>query len=169
MTSGPDEISSSDNEIPRNWDILQDSTIEDELPEAPSTVIESSDTPPTINLLASSWADAVVSLGVCTAALFGLNAAGHQPSLTALPWAMALGFAWWLAAAASLVAIRQATPGMLLAGVVFSDRVAPARLAVVIAAAAVSALLLGLPNLLGPRRAPLALAAATRLESIPAT
>lgn len=169
MTTGSDETSPPENEIPRNWDILQDSPPEGELSEEPSASIDSSKTPPTINLLASSWADAVVSLGVCTAALFGLSAAGHQPTLTALPWAMALGFAWWLAAAASLVMIRQATPGMLLAGVVFSDGVPPARLVAVITAAAVSALLLGLPNLLGPRRAPLALAAATRLESIPAT
>lgn len=168
MTMRSDEISPEEREIPKNWDILQESALDDDVSEEPSPVTASSDAPPVINLLAASWADAVVSLGVCTAALFGLNAAGHQPSLTALPWAIALGFAWWLAAAASLIMIRQATPGMLLAGVTFGDRVAPRRVAVVITAAAVSALLLGLPNLLGPRRAPLALAAASRLKPVPA-
>ena len=164
-----DEIPPEEQEIPKNWDILQESTLDEDHSDGVRPTTDSGVAPPTINLLASSWADAVTSLFVCTAALFGLNAAGHNPSLTALPWALGLGVAWWLAAAAALILIRQATPGMLLAGVVFSDRVAPGRVVAVIAAAVVSALLMGLPNLLGPRRSPLALAAASRLESIPAT
>ena len=164
-----DEIPPEERAIPKNWDILQESPLDEDFLDPLPPTTNSSSVPPTINLLASSWADAVASLVVCTAALFGLYAAGHNPSLTALPWALALGAAWWLAAAAALILIRQATPGMLLAGVVFSDRVAPGRVAAVIAAAAVSALMLGLPNLLGPRRSPLALAAASRLESVPAT
>jgi len=164
------EIPPDEHEIPKNWDILAESPLDEDLSDgAPPPTTESGSVPPTINLLASSWADAVASLVVCTVALFGLNAAGHNPSLTALPWALALGAIWWLAAAAALILIRQATPGMLLAGVVFSDRIAPGRVATVIVAAAVSALLLGLPNLLGPRRSPLALAAASRLEGVPAT
>ncbi len=163
-----DEIPPGEREIPKNWDVLAESPPDDDVPAGGAPTTGSSGVPPTINLLASSWADAVASLVVCTAALFGLNAAGQPASLPALPWALALGVAWWLAAAAALIVIRQATPGMLLAGVVFSDRVPPARLAAVITAAAVSALLLGLPNLLGPRRSPLALAAASELESVPA-
>ena len=163
------EIPPEDHEIPKNWDILAESPIDEDFGDGPPSTNDSGGVPPTINLLASSWADAVASLVVCTAALFGLNVAGHNPSLTALPWALALGVVWWLAATAALILIRHATPGMLLAGVVFSNRVAPGRVAMVIAAALVSALLLGLPNLLGPRRSPLALAAASRLESIPPT
>lgn len=151
--------------FPNNWDVLHESTIEDEPREDPGEAPDSSGSPPTINLLASSWADAVASLGVCTAALVGLNAAGHGGLLIALPWAVALGAVWWAVAAAALVVIRQGTPGMLLAGIVFNDRVAPGRVAVVIAAAAVSALLFGLPGLLGPRRSPLAFAAASELGS----
>jgi hypothetical protein len=164
-----DEIPPEEREIPKNWDVLAETPLADDSSAGVAAATDSGGEPPTINLLASSWADAVASLVVCTAALFGLNAAGHNPSLACLPWALALGVVWWLAAAAALILIRQATPGMLLAGVVFSDRVAPGRVAVVIAAAAVSAVLLGLPNLLGPRRSPLALAAASRLEAVPAT
>lgn len=156
--------------FPNNWDVLHDSTLEDEPLEDepledPAATPDVSGSPPLINLLASSWADAVAVLGVCTAALVGLNAAGHGGLLIAFPWAVVLGVVWWAVAAAALVGIRQGTPGMLLAGVVFNDRVAPGRVAVVIAAAAVSALLLGLPGLLGPRRSPLAVAAASELGS----
>jgi hypothetical protein len=164
-----DEDSPGERAIPNNWDVLHESSPDEDPVASPPPDADASGSPPTLNLLASSWADAVAALGVCTAALFGLDAAGHNPSLTALPWAVALGVLWWLAAAAALIMIRQATPGMLLAGVVFSNRVAPVRVAAVIIAAAVTAALMGLPNLLGPRRSPLALAAASRLESIPAT
>ena len=165
----PDEDSPGLRDFPKNWDVLLGSTRDEDVVDAPVPTVGSDRSPPTINVLASSWADASSTLGVSTAALFGLNVAGHISSLTALPWAVVLGLMWWLAAATALVAIRQGTPGMLLAGIVFSDRVAPRRVAVVIAAAAVCALLLGLPGLLGARRSPLALAAAAQLESIPAT
>jgi len=165
----PDEDSPGLRGFPKNWDVLHGSTRDDDIVDAPVPTAGSDRSPPTINVLASSWADVSSTLGVSTAALFGLNAAGHTSSLIALPWAVALGFIWWLAAATTLVAIRQGTPGMLLAGIVFSDRVAPRRVAAVIAAATVSALLGGLPGLLGARRSPLALAAAAQLESIPAT
>ena len=165
----PDETPPEEREIPKNWDILAESPLDENPAIGPPPSSESGVVPATISLLAASWADAVTLLVVCTAALFGVNAAGYSPSLAALPWALGLGAVWWFAATAALVMIRQATPGMLLAGVVFSGRVAPGRVAAVIATAAVSALLVGLPNLLGPRRSPLALAAASRLESIPAT
>ena len=164
-----DEDSPGERAIPNNWDVLHESPPDENQVDGAPPTDDPTGVPPTLNLLASSWADTVVSLGVCTATLFGLNAAGHHPSLPALPWAFALGVLWWLAAAAALILNRQATPGMLLAGIVFSDRVAPNRVAAVIGAAAVSALLLGLPNLLGPRHSPLAFAAASKLESIPAT
>ncbi len=166
MSNG--EESREQRQFPKNWDVLQDSDLDGEIVDVPSPASDSASPPPTINVLASSWADAVAVLGVCIAALVGLVALGHHGSLIALPWAAVLGVAWWTAAAAILVVIRQGTPGMLLAGIVFADRVAPRRLPVVIGAAAFSALLVGLPGLFGARRSPLAFAAASKLESIPA-
>jgi len=156
-------------EIPKNWDVLRDAAADDVAGDDELEVVLVEDTArlPTINLLASSWADAVVVLAVCTAALLGLSAAGHGGSLTALPWAVALGFLWWVVAATALVTIRQGTPGMLLAGVHFSDRIAPGRIGAVVAAAVVCSILLGLPGLLGARRSPLALAAGSTLEAVP--
>ena len=77
-----DEIPPEEREIPKNWDVLAESPLDDDIPAGGAPPTDSSGVPPTINLLASSWADAVASLVVCTAALFGLNAAGHTPSLT---------------------------------------------------------------------------------------
>ena len=155
-------------EIPKNWDVLRDGVAEDDTgDEVEDVLVEEATSMPKINLLASSWADAVVVLAVCTAALLGLNAAGHGGSLAALPWAAALGFLWWVVAATALVTIRQGTPGMLLAGVHFSERVDPRRIGAVVVTAVVCSILGGLPGLLGPRRSPLALAAGSTLESVP--
>ncbi len=164
-----DEESPGQRPFPKNWDVLQDSDDSAAVMDNPTPVSVAVSSPPTINVLAASWADAVAALGVCTAALVGLTTLGHNGSLAALPWAAALGLAWWIAAAAILVVIRQGTPGMLLAGIVFADPVPPRRLALVIGAAAVSGLLIGLPGLFGARRSPLALAAASTIESIPAS
>jgi hypothetical protein len=154
-------------QFPSNWDVL-DRIEDDELPPPDEPPVPSpSHTPPLLNLIASSWADVVVVLAVCTAALLALNAAGHHSRLVVLPWAAALGLMWWLGAAATLVTIRQGTPGMLLAGVHFRDRVTPGRVALVVVVAVLSALLLGLPGLLGGRHSPLAIAAGSRLESVP--
>jgi hypothetical protein len=157
------------SEIPNNWDVIRDTVVEGDDGDAPEAeaVFEGSACPPKINLLAASWADAVVVLAVCTAALLCLNAAGHQENLIALPWAATLGLVWWTAAAAILVTIRQGTPGMLLAGVHFSGRIAPRRVGAVVVAAALSSVLVGLPGLLGARLSPLALAGGSALESVP--
>ena len=163
------EESSEQRKFPKNWDVLQDPDHPDVVEEEPTPISDSASLPPTINVLASSWADAVSVLAVCTAALVSLTGLGHHGTLTALPWAAVLGVVWWTAATATLVVIRQGTPGMLLAGVVFADRVPPRRLPLVIGAAAVSGLLIGLPGLFGARRSLLALAASSKLESIPAS
>jgi len=155
-------------EIPKNWDVLRDDVAGDDAgDDVEEVLVEESVSLPKIDLLASSWADAVVVLAVCTAALLGLNAAGHGGSLAALPWAAALGLLWWVVATAALVTIRQGTPGMLLAGVHFSDRVDPRRIGVVVVAAMMCSILVGLPGLLGARLSPLALAAGSTLESVP--
>jgi hypothetical protein len=166
MTSRDEDI--EQGEIPQNWDVLRDTVAEDGAgDEAENVVVEDAASLPKINLVASSWADAVVILAVCTAALLGVSTAGYGSSLGALPWAAALGLLWWVVAAAALVTIRQGTPGMLLAGVHFSDRVEPRRLAAVVVTAVACSILVGLPGLLGPRRSPLALAAGSALESVP--
>ncbi len=162
------EDSPDQDQIPRNWDVLQDADPDSGVSEEPAATSAAASLPQTLNVLASSWADAVAVLSVCTSTLVGLVILGHHGSLTALPWAAVLGAAWWTAATAILVVIRQGTPGMLLAGIVFADQVAPRRLPFVIGAAAFSALLFGLPGIFGAQRSILALAAASRLESIPA-
>lgn len=155
-------------EIPKNWDVLRDDVAGDDAGDDVEEVfVEASASLPKIDLLASSWADAVVVLAVCTAALLGLSATGRGGGLAALPWAAALGLLWWVVATAALVTIRQGTPGMLLAGVHFSERVDPRRIWVVVMAAMVCSILVGLPGLLGARRSPLALAAGATLESVP--
>lgn len=155
-------------EIPKNWDVLRDDVAGDDAgDDVEEVVVEESVSLPKIDLLASSWADAVVVLAVCTAALLGLGATGDGGGLAALPWAAALGLLWWVVATAALVTIRQGTPGMLLAGVHFSERVDPRRIWVVVMAAMVCSILVGLPGLLGARRSPLALAAGATLESVP--
>ena len=144
-------------EFPANWDVLRDG---DEAPSEAGPPDNGSPTapPPILALLAASWGDAVAALAVCTTALASLAADGPAVDPAALPWAAALGVVWWFAAAA-LVVVRQGTPGMLLAGIAFPERVSPARLAGVLAAALLHAALLGLPSLLGPRRSPVAVAA----------
>jgi hypothetical protein len=56
---------------------------------------------------------------------------------------------WWIFAASILVVVRQATPGMLLAGVSFSDPVPPRRVGWVLAAALVGVATLGLSGVIG--------------------
>lgn len=152
-------------EIPTNWDILHPTALDEAEPDRVAADEDPDKAPPVINVLAASWADAVAALAVCTLALVGLNAAGHEGLLNALPWAATLGVVWWLVAAAVLVTIRQGTPGMLLAGFHFSDLVTPGRVITVVATAFVCAVLLGLPGFLP--RSPLAVAAARDLETVP--
>ncbi len=162
VEEGPEQ-----SEIPNNWDVIRESADDDGLGGELESTIETPASPPKINLFASSWADAVVALAVCTVALLGLNATGHQGNLVALPWAATLGVVWWTVAATALVTIRQGTPGMLLAGVHFSSRVAPRRVGIVVVTAALCSILAGLPGLLGARHSPLALAGGSTLESVP--
>lgn len=166
MTTGGE---TDQRQIPRDWDVLGDAEPDDTaaLPADDETAPRPAG-PPTLVLFAAAWADGVAVLAVVTAALLALNALGVQRILAALPWAAILSVAWWIFAAAVSVAIRQGTPGMLLAGVHFNGRVTPRRVALVVAAAAASTLLLGLPGLLGEHRSPLALASGRAVETLPA-
>lgn len=157
-------------EIPGNWDVLAGAEDEPSPGQSAAAAPKPSgglSLPPTINLVASFWADGVVVLAVLTATLLGLNAAGHQEVIAAVPFAALLGIAWWLFAAAVLVTVRQGTPGMLLAGIQFADRIAPGRVIAVLVVAALGAVFLGLPGLLSGSRSPLALAGGCALEAIP--
>ena len=117
----------------------------------PTSVVRDPDSPPppALNLMASAWGDLVVMLAVCTGALVAIFLLGERPALAAFGWAAALAVVWWIFATAILVVIRQATPGMLLAGVSFSEPVPPARMKWVLAAAAVGVVTLGFSAIIG--------------------
>ena len=117
--------------------------------------------PPVLTLMASAWADLVGILAVCTSALIAILVLGERPALPAFVWAAVLGVVWWAFAAAVLVVIRQATPGMLLAGVSFSEAVRPNRVGWVLVAALVGVATFGLSGIIGGRGLSLRLAAAT--------
>ena len=117
--------------------------------------------PPILTLMASAWADLVGILAVCTGALIAILALGERPALPAFGWAAALGVVWWAFAASVLVVVRQATPGMLLAGVSFAQPVRPRRVGWVLTAALVGVLTLGLSGVIGGRSSALRLAAAS--------
>jgi len=85
---------------------------------------------------------------------------GERPALPAFVWAAALGVVWWLFSAAVLVVVRQATPGMLLAGISFSEAVRPQRVVWVLVAALVGVGTFGLSGIIGGRGSALRLAAA---------
>jgi len=124
--------------------------------------------PPILTLLATAWGDLVGILAVCTGALIAILALGERPALAAFGWAAALGVVWWAFAAAVLVVVRQATPGMLLAGVSFADPVQPRRVGWVLAAALVGVVTIGLSGVIGGRGGALRLAAASAVVNGPA-
>jgi len=106
-------------------------------------------------------ADLVGMLAVCTGALIAILVLGERPALPAFAWAAALGIVWWAFAAAVLVVVRQATPGMLLAGMSFSGAVRPQRVVWVLVAALVGVGTFGLSGIIGGRGSALRLAAGT--------
>lgn len=150
------------NHIPTDWDALVDRS--SDLPTPQSDESGSPASPPSVlTLMAASWADLVGMLAVCTAALAAILAIGERPALPAFAWAVALAVVWWLFAATVLVVVRQGTPGMLLAGVNFSDPVAPKRVGWVLAAALAGVVTLGLSGVLGGENSILRLAAASNV------
>jgi len=116
--------------------------------------------PPALTVMASAWADLVGMLAVCTGALIAILVLGERPALSAFAWAAVLGVVWWAFAAAVLVVVRHATPGMLLAGMSFSGAVRPRRIAWVLVAALVGVATFGLSGIIGGRGTALRLAAA---------
>jgi hypothetical protein len=145
-----------------DWDTLVDRGATNGPPSNPAMEAEGSEAP-VLTLLASAWADLVGILAVCTGALIAILALGERPALPAFGWAAALGVVWWVFAAAILIVVRQATPGMLLAGVSFARPVQPRRVGWVLAAALIGVLTAGLSGVIGGRGASLRLAAATKV------
>lgn len=118
-----------------------------------------------IPVIAGSWGDLAVILGLTAASLVALKLAGHGAPFAAAPWAVAVAVLWWLVAAAVLLTVRRGTPGMMVAGVSFAGAVAPARLPVVLLVALLLALTLGLPSAVGPPGWAMRIAAGTPLTA----
>ena len=146
--------------IPNDWDALVDRSAERGA-EGHPIADPHLNKPTLVTMMASAWADLVGILAVCTAALIAILILGEQPAVAAFGWAAALGVVWWLFAAAVLVVVRQATPGMLLAGVSFSDPVRPGRVGWVLSAALIGVVTLGLSGVVGGRGSLLHLASSS--------
>jgi hypothetical protein len=101
--------------------------------------------------MAAGWADLVVVGIMTTGILLAVITAGYSVGVAAMPWAAGVAVLWWVLCAVLCVRIRRGTPGMLIAGVMFSDEVAGYRLLRTILAAAFIAVFLGLPALPGGR------------------
>jgi hypothetical protein len=151
------------SEIPEDWDRLNEPP-ESEVLEDEEPVDSGIQEPPVLLLVASAWGDLVCLLAMSAGILLALVICGYAVSTASLPWMLALAAAWWACSSAILVLVRRGTPGMLLAGIVFSAQVAPHRLARVVGAATFLAFLAGIPALLGPRASLLRLASGQPLS-----
>ncbi len=110
---------------------------------------DSGDAVPWSARLTAAWADLVVISGATTSMVGAVILAGYPLGIRALPWAVMVALVGWGAACAILLRVRRGTPGMLLAGFVFSNEVTGGRLGWTVAAAGFNAFLLGLPALPG--------------------
>jgi hypothetical protein len=161
----PDRPPREAPETPENWDLLHDSTEELGEPEVPATNPVEANGTPAMSVIAGSWGDLALILGLCAACLLALKIGGHGAPLAALPWALGLALAWWCAAAGVLVVVRQGTPGMLMAGLSFAQPVAHHRVPWVIVIAIVLCATLGIPAALSSRGWPLSMAAGTKVST----
>ncbi len=134
------------------WDQLSEVDVDgiEQDPSAPyPEKSESGDTVPWSARLTAAWADLVVISGATTSMVGAVILAGYPLGIRALPWAVGVALVGWGATCGILLRVRRGTPGMLLAGFVFSDEVTGGRLVGTVAAAGFSAFLLGLPVLPG--------------------
>jgi hypothetical protein len=159
---GPEQL-----DFPHNWDRLKERRDEAEDPAGAAVPDRSAEISPVrLSMFAAAWADIVSITAVCTLALLALVGLGYRATVPAFPWAAALGLVWWCAAAAVTLVVRRGPPGMLMAGVVFADRLRPGRLPLTLTAALVLCASLGVLALLGARRSLLRLAAGEDLMGI---
>jgi hypothetical protein len=155
------------SEVPPDWAQIREHTTATEPAPPQAPTFDRDRIPPFITLVGGAWGDLVAVLAVCTAAFMALATLGYDAASDTIPWALALGALWWAAAAAILLVIRQGTPGMLMAGMVFDEPIPRRRVGWVVLAALVLAGMLGLPALLGARLSPLRLAAGVHVVSAP--
>ena len=137
------------NEVPDDWDQLSEPADDDVIPAGAFQPVDDPDDAPVISLIAGSWGDLALILGLSAAALIALKIAGHGAFFAAAGWALALAALWWVVAAGVLVMVRHGTPGMLLAGVRFSEAVPPGRVGGVVLVALVLCATLGIPAAIG--------------------
>jgi hypothetical protein len=158
-------MTGSRDEVPEAWDQIRepapDLDMEPVEVEQGQMLVE----PSRLSLMGGSWGDLVTILGVCTATIIALAILGYGADWACFPWVLALGVAWWIAATSVLLVVRQATPGMLLSGVVFEDSIPRDRVAWVVLAALTLCITLGVPALLGAHASPLRLAAGVDVVS----
>jgi len=137
---------------PSPWDQLSEVDVDgiEQQPVAPSPEIsEPGDTVSWSARLTAAWADLVVISGATTSIVGAVILAGYPLGIRALPWVVSVALLGWGASCGILLRIRRGTPGMLLAGFVFSGDVSGIRLVWTIATAGFSAFLLGIPLLPG--------------------
>jgi len=152
-------MTDSEREVPGAWDRIREPA-----PDLEMAAVEVEPEPEPVgpsraSLVGGAWGDLVAILAVCTATFLALAILGYGTSAATLPWALALGIAWWSAAAVVLLVVRQGTPGMLLSGLAFEDSVPSGRVVWVVLAALLLCITLGAPALLGAHASPLRLAA----------
>jgi len=140
------------------WDQLSDADVEgiEQGPSAP--LIETPDLGgivPWSTRLTAALADLVVIAGATTSMVGAVILAGYPLGIRGLPWVVMVALIGWGASCGILLRIRRGTPGMLLAGFVFSSEVTGGRLVCTVATAGFSAFLLGLPLLPGGPKASL--------------
>lgn len=99
--------------------------------------------------MAAGWADLVVVGIMTTGALAAVLTAGYPVGIAAMPWAGGVAVLWWILCSGVCLRIRRGTPGMLIAGVTFSDEVSGFRIVCTVIAAAFVAAFLGVPALPG--------------------
>lgn len=158
-------MTDTENEVPEAWDQIRQPAPDLEMDSVDEAPIRAPLEPSLSSLIGGAWGDLVSILAVCTASFLALAILGYGASAAVVPWALGLGVAWWCAAAAVLLVVRQGTPGMLLSGVVFEDAVPRDRVLWVVLAALALCVTLGIPSLLGAHASPLRLAAGIDIVS----
>ena len=154
----PDRPPPGQHPVPDNWDQLRDQNGEPTAPSDPDDLRVEAVGTPAMSVIAGSWGDLASLLGLCAASLVALKLGGYGAPMAALPWAIGLALVWWCAAASTLVVVRHGTPGMLMAGLAFTEPVARRRVPWVILTALVLCATLGIPAALSSRGWPLSMA-----------
>jgi len=146
----PQGPSPEELDFPPNWDRLAEAE-EGDVEERIEEPEEDPSRPSLISLLAASWAELVVFLAPCVAALACIRGLGFVTGAAALPWAGALSVAWWSLGGVVLLIVRRGTPGMLLAGLTFDGEVPRGRLPLVLLSALLLAASAGILTIIGGR------------------